>query len=89
MALHAILGSYRLSKSQEDWKMATGTRELNVNGQLIGDSRRGQRLDLPRLVTIGVALVIVVRRAVDELARQLSGEYERLAELEAGRLALG
>jgi hypothetical protein len=70
-------------------KMATGTRELNVNGQLIGDSRRGRRLDLPRLVTIGVALVIVVRRAVDELARQLSGEYERLAELEAGRLALG
>jgi hypothetical protein len=35
-------------------------------------------------VAIGVALVIVVRRAVDELARQLSGEYERLAELDAG-----
>ena len=69
--------------------MATGTRELNVNGRLIGDSRRGRRLDLPRLVTIGVALVIVVRRAVDELARQLSGDYERLAELEADRLALG
>jgi hypothetical protein len=69
--------------------MATGTRELNVNGQLIGDSRRGRRLDLPGLVTISVALVIVVGRAVDELARQLSGEYERLAELEAGRLGLG
>jgi hypothetical protein len=65
--------------------MATGTRELQVNGQLIGVSRRGGRLGWPRLVTIGVALVIVVRGAVDELARQLSGEYERLAELEAGR----
>jgi hypothetical protein len=63
--------------------MATGTRELEVNGQLIG-SRRGGRLGWPRLVTIGAALVIVVRRAVDELARQLSGEYEGLAELEAG-----
>jgi hypothetical protein len=73
-----------VSKSQEDWKMATDTRELNVNGQLIGHSRRGRRLDWPRLVTTGVALEIMVRRAVDELARQLSGEYERLAELEAG-----
>jgi len=63
--------------------MATGTRELNDSGQLIGDSRR--RPGWPRLVTISVALVIVVRRAVDELARQLSGEYERVAELEAGR----
>jgi hypothetical protein len=74
-----------VSKSEEDWKMATGTRELHVNGQLTGDSRRGGRLGRPRLVTIGVALVIVVRSAVDELTRQLSGEYERLAELEAGR----
>ena len=56
--------------------MATSTRELQVNGQLIGDSARGGRLGWPRLV-------IVVRRAVDEWARQLSGEYERLAELEA------
>jgi len=62
--------------------MVTGTRELHVDSRLIGDSRRAGRLAWPRLV-------IVVRRAVDELARQLSGEYERLAELEAGRLALG
>jgi len=59
--------------------MATGTRELQVNGQLIGDS------GWPWLVTIVVTLLMAVRRAVDELARQLSGEYERLAELEAGR----
>jgi hypothetical protein len=58
--------------------MATGTFELQVNGRLIGDSRRTGRLGRPQLV-------IVVRRAVAELARQLSGEYERLAELEAGR----
>jgi hypothetical protein len=70
--------------SQEDWKMATGTRELNVNSQLIGGSRRGRRLGWPRLVTTGLALVTVVRRAIDEFARQLSGQYERLAELEAG-----
>jgi hypothetical protein len=57
--------------------MATGTRELQVNRRLIGDSRRAGRLGWPRLV-------IVVRSAVAELARQLSGEYERLAELEAG-----
>jgi hypothetical protein len=69
--------------------MATSTRELNVNDQRIGDSRQGWRLNRPRPVTIGVGLVIVVRRAVDELTRQVSGEYERLAELEAGRLALG
>ena len=58
--------------------MATGTRELQVNSRLIGDSRRAGRLGSPRLV-------IVVRRAVAELVRQLSGEYERVAELEAGR----
>ena len=58
--------------------MATSTRELQVNGQLIGGSARGRRLGWPRLVIVG-------RRAVHELARQLSGEYERLAELEACR----
>jgi hypothetical protein len=37
--------------------MATDTRELNVNGQLIGHSRRGRRLGWPRLVTTGVTRV--------------------------------
>jgi Family of unknown function (DUF6069) len=44
-------------------KMATGTRELKVDGQRIGDSRLGGRLDWPRLATVGVALAIVATGA--------------------------
>jgi hypothetical protein len=43
--------------------MATGTRELKVDGQGIGDSRRPGRLDWQRLATVGVVLAIVATGA--------------------------